>query len=149
MPFRYPSQPDFETLFEDLFATTERPHEAPKPPHQFSIDSLEAAWELAANSRTAPRPAVDGGGRSPLPFYGYDGAEAAREVSLDPSKIFGELGLHLQASEADVTALRRQFALRNHPDRVPAELRDVATQRMMIANDLMDRYVAMLRKPGT
>jgi hypothetical protein len=149
MPFRASSQPNFETLIEDLFATEERQFEAPKPPHQFSIDSLEAAWELAANSRATPRPTVNSGGGAPLPFYGYDGAEVAREVSLDPGEIFNELGLHPHASEADVAALRRQFALRNHPDRVPAELRDVATQRMMIANDLMDRYVAKLQKQGT
>ena len=148
MPFRAPLQPNFETLIEDLFATADRQFEAPKPPHQFSIGSLEAAWELAANSRATPRPATNQGG-APLPFHGYDGAEVARGVSLDPGKIFNELGLHPHASEADVTALRRQFALRNHPDRVPAELREVATQRMMIANDLMDRYVAKLRKPGT
>jgi hypothetical protein len=29
---------------------------------------------------------------------------------------------------------------------VPADLREIATQRMMIANDLMDRYLAKLRR---
>lgn len=133
---------NFETLFEDLFARADLREEVPKPAHPISLDSLEAAWELAASSRAHPRVAEE---QKASPYTG-DYAEPAGEVSLDPSRIFGELGLHPEASEADVLAMRRQFALRNHPDRVPAELRDLANQRMMIANDHLDRYIARLRK---
>lgn len=67
------------------------------------------------------------------------------EPLLDPNKILLELGLDANFSEADIATLRREFALRNHPDRVRSDLRELATQRMMIANDLMDRYVARLK----
>lgn len=147
MPFRTPALNNFEALIEDLFAKTDPQDEAPKVPHQFSIDSLEAAWELASNARAMPV-SPEESNKSFSPGYGYDGAEAVPDVSLDPGKIVGELGLHPEALEADIIALRREFALRNHPDRVPVELRDMATQRMMIANDLIDQYIAKLRKAG-
>ena len=95
-----------------------------------------------------PPSSTEDGGKTFIPVYGYDGAEAALDVSLDASRIISELGLRPEALEADIVALRREFALRNHPDRVPVELRDMATQRMMIANDLIDQYVAKLRKAG-
>ncbi len=137
----------FETLIEDLFGRTDLQDEAPKPSHQFSINSLEAAWELAAQARALPRAAEHDGLAPGMPLlHGYESSEEAREVSLDPARIVSELGLRAGISDADITLLRREFALRNHPDRVPAELRDVATQRMMIANDLIDRYAAKLRK---
>lgn len=150
MPFRTPTLNNFEALIEDLFAKTDQQDEAPRVPHQFSIDSLEAAWELASNARAMPTPFLtEENTKSLSPCYGYDGAEAVLDVSLDRGKIVSELGLRPEALEADIIALRREFALRNHPDRVPVELRDMATQRMMIANDLIDQYVAKLRKAGS
>jgi len=147
MPFRTPALNNFEALIEDLFAKTDPQDEEPRVPHQFSIDSLEAAWELASSARAMPTPSSsDDRGKTSTPVYGYDGAEAALDVSLDANRIISELGLRPEALEADIVALRREFALRNHPDRVPIELRDMATQRMMIANDLIDQYVAKLRK---
>jgi hypothetical protein len=142
-----PPSSSFETLIEDLFGKTEEPSAAPKPSHLFSINSLEAAWELAANSRASP-PRYRENPSSRVAAYGYDRAQATHEISLDPERILSELGLYAGASEADVAALRREFALRNNPDRVPPELRELATNRMMIANDLVDRYVARLRNAG-
>jgi hypothetical protein len=88
--------------------------------------------------------------RTPLPSSFEtlisDLLETADDGLFDPHKIISELGLHSGASEAEIVILRREFALRNHPDRVPAELRDVATRRMMIANDLMDQHIARLRR---
>ncbi len=40
--------------------------------------------------------------------------------------------------QSEIRSIRRAFAMRNHPDRVPAELRGRATQRMTIANALID-----------
>ena len=142
-----PPSSSFETLIEDLFGKTEEPSAAPRPSHPFSINSLEAAWELAANSRASP-PHYRENPSSRVAPYGYDRAQATHEISLDPERILSELGLYAGASEADVAVLRREFALRNHPDRVPPELRELATNRMMIANDLVDRYVARLRNAG-
>ena len=150
MPIRTPAQSNFEALIEDLFTQTDPQDEAPKAAHPFSLDSLEAAWELASSARAMPRSSASKhDARFALPARGYDASDVALDVSLDPAKIVGELGLRPEASEADIIALRREFALRNHPDRVPAELREIATQRMMIANDLIDRHVAKLRKRGT
>ena len=135
--------PPFEKLIDDLFNKSDEPIEAPKPSHPFSINSLEAAWELAANSRRSPSPDH---GNPPSPVsYGFDTSQPTHEISLDPERILSELGLYPGASEADVVALRREFALRNHPDRVTPELRELATKRMMIANNLVDRYLAELR----
>ena len=102
-------------------------------------------WRRARGPCRRPASPEDRG-KTFTPVYGYDGAEAALDVSLDANRIISELGLRPEALETDIVALRREFALRNHPDRVPVELRDMATQRMMIANDLIDQYVAKLRK---
>ena len=59
--------------------------------------------------------------------------------SADPESIAGELGLHAEMSLADLARLRRSFAMHNHPDRVPAQLRTLATTRMMVANRLIDQ----------
>jgi hypothetical protein len=144
MPSRAPLPSDFETIVDRLFGFDERPGGAPKP-MPLSLNSLEAAWSLKFHVR--------GENAQTLPFsrhlYDNDGeAEHDPQSLLDPNKILLELGLVSNSTEDDVLSLRREFALRNHPDRVRPELRDLATQRMMIANDLMDRYVARLRKAG-
>ncbi len=137
-----PSPPDFELLIDELFGHDDRPAGAPRP-NRFSINSLEAAWTLTTASRGGVRE------RHILPRQPYlpetDG-ESGPESLLDPNKILLELGLNANFSEVDIATLRREFALRNHPDRVQPDLRALATERMMIANDLMDRYVARLRK---
>jgi hypothetical protein len=143
MQSRTPPSSDFETIIENLFGKFDEMGEAPRPSHRFSINSLEAAWEVAAHSRGVPERQT-----SAAPSRSYDDVRTLKEaaISLDPERILSELGLHGGASEADILSLRREFALRNHPDRVPPDLRDLATKRMMIANDLFDRYVARLKK---
>jgi hypothetical protein len=138
-----PPSSDFETIIENLFGKLNEHGEVPGPSHRFSINSLEAAWEVAAYSRGVPERQTPA-----KPSRSYEDGQAPRGagISLDPERILSELGLHRGASEADIPLLRREFALRNHPDRVPPELRDLATKRMMIANDLFDRYVARLKK---
>jgi hypothetical protein len=142
MQSRPPLPSSFELLIDELFAHDDRPAAAPGS-NRFSINSLEAAWSLAANSRTEKNDAMVGPKR-PYSFEGDENKEA--DLLLDPNRILIELGLDANCSEADIVSFRREFALRNHPDRVVPELREVATQRMMIANDLMDRYVARIRK---
>ncbi|MBX3580878.1 MAG: hypothetical protein KF810_03145 [Rhizobiaceae bacterium] len=58
-------------------------------------------------------------------------------LSLEPEAIATELGLD-RTVPADLGRLRRLFALKNHPDRVPLHLRERALQRMQIANGLID-----------
>lgn len=65
--------------------------------------------------------------------------------SIDADAILLELAL---AGCPDIEALvdrRRRFARDNHPDTLPAELRENATQRMMIANGLIDAEIARRR----
>ncbi len=145
MQSRVPLPSSFDMLIDDLFSPDDRPAGAPKPPC-FSINSLEAAWELAANSRGAKD---HNSTPSPPNYYVANSSDADAQSFLDPNKILLELGLNSNFSEVDVASLRREFALRNHPDRVPAELRDLATERMMLANNLMDRYIARLRKSAS
>jgi hypothetical protein len=54
----------------------------------------------------------------------------ARELNLDASK-----------SIADLLRVRRAFALRNHPDLLPQEERGQATERMALANFLIDQEI--------
>ncbi|MEQ1942791.1 hypothetical protein ABMA32_10280 [Mesorhizobium sp. VNQ89] len=58
-------------------------------------------------------------------------------LSTDPAIIAIELGLDGPASP-DLNRLRRMFALKNHPDRVPSHLRQQALRRMQVANGLID-----------
>lgn len=139
MQSRSPLPSSFELIIDELFSNDERPAGAPGS-HRFSFNSIEAAWSLAANLR-------DGGAEpSPRSYSFEDSENKDLERLLDPNRILIELGLDADLSEEDIAALRREFAFRNHPDRVAPELRELATRRMMIANDLMDRYVARLHK---
>ncbi|MBY0562031.1 MAG: molecular chaperone DnaJ [Hyphomicrobium sp.] len=143
MRSRAPLPSNFDILIDDLIRREDEMLSAPSSSRRFSMSGLEAAWDFAAARAGAAARLTQ-----PNPkHYGDDGgSEIEPDASLDPNKILLELGLGSGVPEADVASLRREFALRNHPDRVPAELRALATQRMMIANDLIDRYVAGLRK---
>jgi len=143
MRIRTPLPSNFETLLDDFFSDVSEANEVPPPSHRFSISSLEAAWDVAAQARTLPR--HENLNRDSRQTAYRDHGESPLVASLDPHRILSELGLRSNATESEIAMLRREFALRNHPDRVPDELRDIATQRMMIANDLMDRYLARLR----
>ncbi|MBS0238447.1 MAG: molecular chaperone DnaJ [Proteobacteria bacterium] len=146
MRLRTPLPSSFDTLIDDLIAREDELGRAPLLSRKFSLNSLEAAWDLAARKRPG---ATTDASHQRRKNYGDDGVDDFNlEAFLDPNKILLELGLGLSSNvtEADIAMFRREFALRNHPDRVPAELRPLATQRMMIANDLIDRYVARLRK---
>lgn len=144
MRIRTPLPSNFEALLTDFFNDADEASEIPQPSHRFSIGSLEAAWDVAAQARASPR-REEFNRNAPQMAY-RDESPPPLAASLDPHKILSELGLHSDATEGEISILRREFALRNHPDRVPADLRDIATQRMMIANDLMDRHIAKLRR---
>lgn len=57
--------------------------------------------------------------------------------SIEPDAIALELGL-AEAAPADFGRLRRAFALKNHPDRVAPQMRQLALKRMQVANGLID-----------
>ncbi len=66
------------------------------------------------------------------------------DLTLDPLpatdvvSITAELGLD-GADRARLAEIRRKFAFANHPDRVPAHVRDHALERMQVANMLIDQ----------
>ena len=65
------------------------------------------------------------------------GAGPEKTPSIEPDAIALELGL-ADAAPADFGRLRRAFALKNHPDRVAPQMRQLALTRMQVANGLID-----------
>jgi len=59
----------------------------------------------------------------------------------DDDAVAAELCLSTARSGEDLRRIRRNFAMRNHPDRVPDWLRDEATRRMRIANAMIDTAI--------
>ncbi|NMG40065.1 hypothetical protein GRZ55_12515 [Chelativorans sp. ZYF759] len=64
----------------------------------------------------------------------------ARKVppTVDPRDIEAELGDLSALGEKELTRVRRDFALKNHPDRLPDDQRGLAELRMRAANVLID-----------
>jgi hypothetical protein len=75
-------------------------------------------------------------------FFAGDGAPPVEDAppppAADREAIARELGLGDSHVRVDLDRARRAFAFTNHPDRVPAHLRDLAMKRMQIANMLID-----------
>lgn len=107
-----------------------------------SSDAVAAEYRLASED-------IESELKSLLSDFVTDGVIAqgearadTAEISIDmlpiePEAIATELGLD-HTGPADLGRLRRVFALKNHPDRVPLHLRERALQRMQIANGLID-----------
>lgn len=139
-------------MLDDLFVAAEEPAEPPRATIPF--DYLAVAEELHSG-----RIKVSGGEAAAEYREAAEGVEAELEALLgevdleenttepsieilvelpvEPETIAVELGLD-EAKSADLGRLRRIFALKNHPDRVPAHLRQNALKRMQIANGLID-----------
>lgn len=140
---------DFATILDALFARTDE-DETPAAQPKVNFDYLAVAEELhsgrirvagdtveaeyrEAGSLESELAAILAEARTtPVPDAGVDDLPPA-----DPAAIAVELALDTMPS-ADLGQLRRAFALRNHPDRVPPHLRERALARMQIANRLID-----------
>ncbi|MBN9245409.1 MAG: hypothetical protein J0I98_21760 [Mesorhizobium sp.] len=144
---------DFASLLDDLFAATDAAEEAGARP-SIPFDYLAVADELhSGRIRVA--------GEAVAAEYRETGADMAAEFAalleqaraaladeqpspqevlppIDPDSIAAELGLGSPAAAVDLGRLRRSFAFANHPDRVPAHLRQRAMIRMQVANMLID-----------
>jgi hypothetical protein len=70
-------------------------------------------------------------------------SESPRGMS-EAEMVAGELCLRPRLTAQELRRIRREFALGNHPDRVPAPLRERATRRMIIANTLIDQALKAL-----
>lgn len=65
---------------------------------------------------------------------------------LSEAEIAEDLAISQADGEATLNEKRRQFAKRNHPDRVAPECRENATTRMKIANRLIDKALSSLHR---
>lgn len=164
----------FASLLDDLFLAAEKPVEAPPRP-TIPFDYLSVAEELhsgrirvfgeaaAAEYRDAAE-SVEAELASLLDEVAIEQAAAAsaglgdepeavaitlESLSIEPAMIAVELGLD-GAGPDDLGRLRRAFAMKNHPDRMPPQLRERALQRMQVANVLIDearrRALAKVRR---
>lgn len=77
-----------------------------------------------------------------------DAAAALPPATTDPAEIATELDLDACPDVAALARRRRRFAASNHPDRVAAVLRPIATQRMTIANLLIDAEILRRKRPA-
>lgn len=73
------------------------------------------------------------------------GAVSEKQRSMSGAEsVAEELRLRPRLTAKELHRIRREFALGNHPDRVPAPLRELATQRMVVANTLIDQALKAL-----
>lgn len=133
----------------------------PRAPTQVSVDYLAVADELHSGRIRLSGDAVEAEYRESGTLErelaailaeaqvkpGEGGAEDLPPA--DPAIIATELALD-STPAPDFGQLRRAFALKNHPDRVPAHLRERALARMQIANRLIDdaRRKALAKAKG-
>ena len=96
-----------------------------------------AAGEIGGDALAA-RYGETGGGQ-----FGESHAPAA-PPSVAPADVERELDLASCRSVEALQARRRAFARGNHPDRLEPRLAAVATERMSIANRLVDEAIARL-----
>jgi hypothetical protein len=121
----------FSAILEQLQQDKERSQEA----FDRGTRSYASGWPIDGNCARcqAPPKAVaagylDFGTETPTTF---DPAIIAQAVAA-------ELNLADGMTVEELKILRREFAIRNHPDRLPDDNRDVATLRMQVANLLID-----------
>lgn len=137
--YRVLQTPVFESLVEELMD------------HAGEGDG-NPAMRPSAHAQGAPLWSIDSLATEPvddtLRSFGYaenafapDPAGLPAERPEDAETISKELGLRPGLTADQIAALRRNFAMCNHPDKSPPELRKNATERMMIANALCDRYL--------
>ena len=76
-------------------------------------------------------------------------SQAAEELPpVEPEAIAIELGIGPKSTVTDLGRLRRDFAFKNHPDRVAPHLRQRAMVRMQVANMLIDDAKRRARPKG-
>ncbi|MBP0616566.1 hypothetical protein [Jiella mangrovi] len=75
-------------------------------------------------------------------------APAPGAPTTDPYEIARELNILTASSVKDLLDARRNFARKNHPDRMPILYRPQANTRMQIANRLIDDAIAKMSGQG-
>ena len=119
----------FKDVFESLQLEATDMMEAPRAVRHACFaplfESIAPAEKLRADMRCA---------------YDY-AAHGGAPPAADSAAISRELGVDAHSSPLAIRQARRRFALRNHPDRVPPELREIATTRMRLANEMLDAWL--------
>jgi hypothetical protein len=86
------------------------------------------------------RSACSGSADTLARIYGEEPtAPLLERLDCDPEAVARELSLAKAMTARELERIRRDFALANHPDRVVAAQRDLATRRMSLANMLIDQ----------
>ncbi|UUP19261.1 hypothetical protein NTH_03756 [Nitratireductor thuwali] len=128
---------DFASFLDELLAEAAEPEQgAPR----INLDYLSVVDELHSGriNFTDEKAAAEYRANASEKAVGSPAAETAAAPSVDPDEIARELDLARRAASTDLDRLRREFAFRNHPDRVPEHLRARAMIRMQVANTLID-----------
>ncbi|OCW59138.1 hypothetical protein [Hoeflea olei] len=113
-------------------------------PGRFGYDDITEMPRPRMRQQPRPRP------QAPKPRPAVTETERPRIDTaiykrLTPEDIARDLGLLASDTPAHLQRKRRAFARLNHPDRAPAEFRLAATQRMQIANRLVDEALRKAR----
>ena len=135
---------DFASLLDYLFQAPEADHGLEKRP-TIPFDYLSVADELHSGRIKVANEAAAEYRDIAAPETAFDALLAAADLppveelpAIDPDAIARELGLEKLKAARDFGRLRRDFAFRNHPDRVAPHLKERAIQRMQVANMLID-----------
>lgn len=126
---------DFSALLDDIMSERDNEGASTAPA---SVDYMSVMEELhsgrirfteetvrqeyAAAEQPAPKPA----------------RRKIEPPSIDPAEVARELDIGTGRSVQELDRIRRDFAFRNHPDRVEGGMRQRAMVRMQIANMLID-----------
>lgn len=142
---------DFAAMLDELLA--EHAAEPERTPPS-SLDYLAVVEELHSGRIKVAGKAAEADYREACQGEARKDTTAARRAeplpSIEPDAIARELGLKgLRARlPKNYDRLRREFARRNHPDRVAEHLKAHALIRMQIANSLIDEAKLPKHRPG-
>ena len=138
----YEDLPD-EDDFSDFDPPEPASAKAPEPPR----------WPAGRTPDSKPSESTQGSAAEAKAAYAKDRDDAPPPPppgapSTDPYEIARELNILTASSVKDLLDARRNFARKNHPDRMPMLYRAQATIRMQVANRLVDDAVARMSGQG-
>jgi hypothetical protein len=151
---------DFASLLDDLMVATGTDEGTVAASHPVSFDYLAVADELYSGLKVSDDTVEAGyretGANIEAEFsallaeadLGVTLDAPAAELPIEPEAIAVELGLSSAMAPVDFSRLRRNFAFKNHPDRVAPHLRQRAMVRMQVANMLIDDAKRRALKPA-
>ena len=141
---------DFASLLDELLVDSQI-EEQSAPPSTAAFDPLSVAAELLSgrikvSDDQAAAEYRDTASDLDALFEAVTAAKlsdaaAVEEPALppvEPAAISRELGIKPSTSLSHLARIRRDFAFKNHPDRVAPHLRQHAMVRMQVANMLID-----------